>query len=113
MTAHPTDVLVAPRTRVTPPAPTYRVVLQAWEESRSGWGVWEDGCSLHLSDEDRERFIARYWKGMPDQPPEEYSRPAGGPREVCVGKALWQQIAGTKCGLRLWDVPAELTADAA
>jgi hypothetical protein len=34
-----------------------KVILQFWEESERGWGIRPDGCSMHISDINREKFI--------------------------------------------------------
>lgn len=56
-----------------------QLVCQKWEESERDWGVRPDGYSLHPSEEARERFIKGYWDRMPDEVPDEYSRPSGSP----------------------------------
>lgn len=60
------------------------VVVQKWEERERGWGSRPDGYSVHLTDDDRCRFIAAYWARMPDKTPDEYSRPLGTPYEAEV-----------------------------
>ena len=37
-----------------------KVYLQHWEESERGWGIRPDGCSLHLTLEDRKKYIEKY-----------------------------------------------------
>lgn len=55
-------------------------ICQLWEESERGWGCRPDGFSLHLTDEDRLKYIKEYWDRQPDGPaPDEYSRPLGWP----------------------------------
>lgn len=56
-----------------------KVLCQKWEESEIGWGTRPDGYSLHLSKESLKSYIKEYWDSMPDETPEEYSRPNGSP----------------------------------
>ena len=80
-----------------------KITYLEWEESERGWGIRPDGCSLHLTEKDAENFEREYWSRMPDEVPEEYSRPAGNPVNAYVSKKLYDKIKATKNGLRLWD----------
>lgn len=53
----------------------YQVYAIDWEETERGWGVRPDGCSLHLTKEEIPVFIKNYQDTLPDEVPEEYSRP--------------------------------------
>ena len=55
------------------------LVVQKWEESERGWGNRPDGYSLHLSEDDRNKYISDYWDRQPKQVPDEYERPCGTP----------------------------------
>lgn len=76
------------------------VIRQDWEESELGWGVRPDGYSLHLSQEDWKAFRKEYWKGMPKEVPEEYSRESDAPYHVRVDKKTFQAIKNSKNGIR-------------
>lgn len=78
------------------------VVYVSWEESERGWGTRPDGCSLHLTKEDFKEYLRKYWFGMPDEVPDEYSRPAGRPVKACVSKTLYEKIKESDYGIRLW-----------
>jgi hypothetical protein len=82
-------------------------VFVCWEESEAGWGTRPDGCSLHLSVEDSQRYIKDYWKRMPKQVPDEYSRPASSSQKVLVSRSIYGKIKrATKSrpyGLRLFE----------
>lgn len=52
-----------------------KVFYETWTESESGWGQRPDGCSLHVSKEERNKYVKEYWSEMPDETPVEYSRP--------------------------------------
>ena len=69
-----------------------KIVHESWLESERGWGVRPDGYSLHLSDEDRVSFIEAYWDTMPDEVPDEYSRPAGDPKSQAVSHEDYQKL---------------------
>jgi hypothetical protein len=57
-------------------ATAYRI---NWIESERGWGTRPDGYSLHVSEAEAKRYVDEYWDGMPDDPPDEYSRPDSEP----------------------------------
>lgn len=78
-----------------------QVVVQRWEESERGWGVRPDGYSVHLTRADCETFITEYWRSMPNQIPDEYSRPEGEPYCVDVIEALYDRVKKSKNGVRV------------
>ena len=69
-----------------------QVVCQKWEESERGWGCRPDGFSLHLSYEGLARYIKFYWDSMPNEAPDEYSKPDGTPYPVGVGDSILAQM---------------------
>jgi hypothetical protein len=79
---------------------TYTVYRQNWLESERGWGIRPDGCSLHLSRLDRDVYVRQYWDRMPDQVPDEYSRPDGECCAVEVNEATYTAIAASQHGIR-------------
>jgi len=76
------------------------VVKQDWIESERGWGIRPDGCSLHFSLEDHKEFVKEYWDRMPDEVPDEYSRPSGEPYVVMVDEEVYVRIGESKNGIR-------------
>lgn len=76
------------------------VVRQDWLESERGWGQRDDGYSLHKSKADRDAYVAEYWKRMPDEVPDEYSRPCGEPYLVDVAIEVYEKIEKSKNGIR-------------
>jgi hypothetical protein len=87
--------LAAPETPETPEVPEApeapeaspkkrKVVVQKWEESERGWGCRPDGYSIHPDEAARRRYVDAYWADMPDETPDEYSRPNGTPYEAEV-----------------------------
>lgn len=85
------------------------IVVQKWEESEQGWGVRPDGFSLHLTDEDRAKFIEAYWAEMPDAVPAEYERPCGTPYlsevEPSTLTLLKERLAKGIFGVRVYNKP--------
>lgn len=79
------------------------VVCQEWLESGRGWGQRPDGASLHLSRADCDEYIKEYWATMPDDPPDEYERPAGEPTVIDVDHQVYLQIKASRNGVRLWE----------
>ena len=77
-----------------------QVVRLDWEESEKGWGVRPDGCSLHLTTRDCKNFVKEYWARMPEETPDEYSRPSGEPFQAYVDKQTYEQIKKSKNGIR-------------
>lgn len=80
----------------------FTVFRQFWLESERGWGQRPDGYSLHLTDNDRKQYIEEYWQRMPDEVPDEYSRPEGSPERIVVDESLYAQVKASKNGLRFW-----------
>jgi hypothetical protein len=63
------------------------LILQIWEESTLG-NVIQDGCSLHLNEESRKRYINEYYSTIGGNIPNVYERAVGEPSEVMVSKVL-------------------------
>jgi hypothetical protein len=76
------------------------VVYVSWEESERKWGIRPDGCSLHLTEEDFRKFQKEYWSSMPDEVPDEYSRPADSPILAYASRKLYEKIRDSE-SLRL------------
>lgn len=59
----------------------YTVLVQEWEESERGWGTRPDGYSVHLSHEDRDKYVSGYNETFNnlDEAPDEYTRVSGDP----------------------------------
>ena len=74
----------------------FHVLCQKWEESERGWGCRPDGYSLHLNEADCKRYIKEYWDKMPNEAPDEYSRPDGTPYWCEVDKKTYDEIVENK-----------------
>lgn len=72
------------------------VLVQEWEESERGWGVRPDGCSLHVSEEDRRLHIRLYYARLPDHAPDSYSRVTGSPYFAIVNDDVYKRIVEAK-----------------
>lgn len=79
----------------------YTVVLQQWTESERGWGRRPDGHSLHIDNEEKEKYVKKYWEderksngssGTPD----EYSFPDGNATLVSIPKKLYDEVVSKK-----------------
>lgn len=80
-----------------------KAYLDTWTESERGWGSKPDGCSIHLTEEDYKAFVQDYWDGMPEETPDEYTRPDKNLKEVVLSDALFEKLNKQKLGIRLWD----------
>ncbi|MBU1202086.1 MAG: hypothetical protein KKA51_06280 [Nanoarchaeota archaeon] len=78
------------------------VVKQEWIESEKGWGIRPDGYSLHKNVKDRDLYVKKYWDSMPDEVPDEYSRPIGLPVPIDVNKKTYDRICKSEYGIRLY-----------
>lgn len=83
---------------------TFQAIRLDWEESERGWGIRPDGCSLHKTPKDCDAYVKKYWKGMPSEVPDEYSRPAFGSKPYAfeVDRQTYRKISASKNGIRLW-----------
>jgi hypothetical protein len=89
----------------------HEVVVQKWEESERGWGTRPDGYSLHLTEKDREAFVKAYWKGMPSEAPDEYSRPDGTPYTTKVCTKHFTLVKKSKNGVTFIGTPPRFRWD--
>ena len=70
-----------------------KVFLQHWEESERGWGIRPDGCSLHFTLEDRQKYIDSIYKNRnASNVPDEYDRICGEAIEVSIKEELYDSI---------------------
>jgi hypothetical protein len=77
------------------------VFCQKWIESERGWGMRDDGVSLHLTEADLTAFIKEYWAAMPKEVPDEYARPDGLPKRIELDKRtkLYKSLAKSPQGI--------------
>lgn len=72
-----------------------RAWVQQWTESERGWGERPDGFTAHRTHADLTKYIADYWAGMPDEAPDEYSKPDGKPFQYEVDDKLLPPVGET------------------
>lgn len=84
------------------------VVYQEWLESERGWGQRPDGISLHKDLAQRDAFIKAYEKSLPEEVPDEYSRPCGEPCFIQVCDRMYREVCAERNGLRLYKTPKEI-----
>lgn len=81
-------------------ATAHPAILQEWEESERGWGVRPDGATLHLTEEDRVRYVAGFnaeFNPPTDDVPDEYRRVSGPARHVRVTPAAYAALIRRQC----------------
>jgi hypothetical protein len=70
-----------------------KVYLQYWEESERGWGIRPDGCSIHITMEDHNRYVSGIYSDRdPKNVPDEYDRTCGGVITALVTETLYNEI---------------------
>jgi hypothetical protein len=81
---------------------TCTVYFLRWEESEVGFTVRPDGFSFHLSKKDSESFVDEYWDGMPNEIPDEYSRPEISDKlyPIEVSENFFAKVKKSKNGIR-------------
>ena len=68
------------------------VYLQIWEESDIDSGYIPDGCSLHLSNEDRDSYIESIYSNRSSDIPSVYDRVIGKSIEVYIPDKLFDIV---------------------
>lgn len=75
----------------------YVAYLITWTESERGWGQRPDGASLHMTQDDAKTYLDSYWKSMPDEVPDEYSRnDSGTGKLVVVSSDMYSKLKTSK-----------------
>jgi len=74
-----------------------KVVLQFWELSFSDNSVVEDGCSIHLSDEDKNDYIKSIYKNRDVYDiPDSYTKIIGESVDAFIEDCLYEKLKETK-----------------
>jgi len=71
-----------------------------WTEYECGWGSRPDGYSYHATKELAKAYVDDYWKDMPKETPDEYSRPSEPVLEE-VSEELFNKIQNER-NVRTW-----------
>lgn len=71
-----------------------KVIMQLWEESERGWGVRPDGCSLHIDELERKKYIDKIYDDRSNEStvPDEYDRVFGSEMVVFVNDDMFSKI---------------------
>jgi hypothetical protein len=75
-------------------------ILQIWEESILNDVIRQDGCSIHLNSDLRNKYINSYYLDIGDEVPDSYERAVGEPCDVIVNDDLYR-ILKEKGSIRL------------
>lgn len=75
-----------------------KIVCQKWMEYGPGNARKEDGFTLHLTNEDRDKYIDTYWENLAKPTPEIYSAPYGTPYVALVDEIVVARIKARGCG---------------
>ena len=70
-----------------------RILFQEWWERDSWSGPSRSGYTLHKTLEDKNRYITRYWDGMPDDVPESFVSPEGEPVWIELPDYLYEMFS--------------------
>lgn len=81
---------------------TNEVMCQTWEESEKGWGTRPDGFSLHVTMSGLKEYITAYWQQMPNEAPDEYSRPSGAPYRTGAADSILCLLEENGGSQRYW-----------
>lgn len=74
-----------------------KVVLQVWEESNKSEGIRQDGCSIHIDEDNRKLYVDSVYKERDEKKlPDSYERIVGLPSEVDVSESLFSIIEKQK-----------------
>lgn len=78
------------------------IIKQEWNKVKRGYGNKPDGHSLHLTMEDRNKYVEEYWRNMPDEVPDEHSRPYNHPVIFDVDDEMYEKIKSSENGIRVY-----------
>ncbi|MDB4330110.1 hypothetical protein N9948_00015 [bacterium] len=72
---------------------------ETWTESERGWGCRPDGHTLHLTKEDRDKFVKSFNAKLPAEVPYEYSRPDQNLKPTAVSEETYKEIKASDNGI--------------
>ena len=74
-----------------------KVILQLLEESNQNDGVFSNGCSIHLNEDERLKFISNIYSNRePSDIPNEYDSVVGEGIEVFVTDSIYNLVDASK-----------------
>lgn len=79
-----------------------KVYAQIWEESELGYGVREDGISLHLTLQNAKNFINNIYTNRENKDiPNSYDRILGDIFEIKISNSLYRELCESDLGIRI------------
>jgi hypothetical protein len=73
-----------------------KCVFQLWEESQRDGTILSDGCSIHLSETDRDSYIKDIYSQRDSEIPDSYDRVVGLGVETFVSDILFEKLQKEK-----------------
>jgi len=74
-----------------------KVILQLWEESNQEDGVFSNGCSIHLNEDERLKFISNIYSNRESsEVPNEYDSTVGDGIEVFITDSIYNLLDVSK-----------------
>jgi hypothetical protein len=74
-----------------------KVILQLWEESNQNDGVFSNGCSIHINEDERIKFVSNIYSNRESSDiPNEYDSVVGEGIEVFVIDSIYNLVDASK-----------------
>ena len=74
-----------------------KVILQLWEESNQNDGVFSNGCSIHINEDERIKFVSNIYSNRESSDiPNEYDSVVGEGIEVFVTDSIYNLVDASK-----------------
>lgn len=74
-----------------------KVILQLWEESNQNDGVFSNGCSIHINEDERIKFVSNIYSNRESSDiPNEYDSVVGEGIEVFVTDSIYSLVDVSK-----------------
>jgi hypothetical protein len=74
-----------------------KVILQLWEESNQNDGVFSNGCSIHINEDERIKFVSNIYSNRESSYiPNEYDSVVGEGIEVFVTDSIYNLVDVSK-----------------
>ena len=80
-----------------------KCVLQLWEESSRDGVILQDGCSIHVSNSERDSYLKSVYDSRTPNIPISYDRIVGSPVEAFISDNLFSKLLDSK-NLRLTEI---------
>lgn len=71
-----------------------KVILQLWEESNQNDGLFSNGCSIHLNEDERIKFVSNIYSNREySDVPNEYDSVVGEGIEVFITDSIYNLLS--------------------